>query len=101
MPQKKTTTHISDAAIKALVAQSVADALAEHEANRSKNGDDNHDSGSGGKRQDLWQAVVLFGMALMEHLHLLKKKHLVIGEGGQGCHNLTPSVVGERGLKCY
>ncbi|GKE44667.1 hypothetical protein Tco_1471951 [Tanacetum coccineum] len=39
-----------DASIKALVARSVADALAEHEANRSINGDDNHDSGSGGRR---------------------------------------------------
>ncbi|GKC25285.1 hypothetical protein Tco_1027435 [Tanacetum coccineum] len=42
---------MSDAAIKALVARSVADALAEHKANRSRNGDDSHDSGSGGKRQ--------------------------------------------------
>ncbi|GKC28499.1 hypothetical protein Tco_1035793 [Tanacetum coccineum] len=31
MPPKKTTTPMSDATIKALVAQSVADALAEHE----------------------------------------------------------------------
>ncbi|GKE83632.1 reverse transcriptase domain-containing protein [Tanacetum coccineum] len=42
MPLKKTL--MSDAAIKALVARSVADALAEHEANRSRNGDDNHDA---------------------------------------------------------
>nr|GEX84230.1 reverse transcriptase domain-containing protein [Tanacetum cinerariifolium] len=47
MPPKRTTTPMSDAAIKALVAQSVADALAEHEANRSRNGDDIHDLGSG------------------------------------------------------
>ncbi|GJT20482.1 putative reverse transcriptase domain-containing protein [Tanacetum coccineum] len=40
-----------DAAIKALVAQSVADALAEHEANKSINGDDNHDSGTSRRRQ--------------------------------------------------
>ncbi|GJR32911.1 reverse transcriptase domain-containing protein [Tanacetum coccineum] len=51
MPPKKTTTPMSDAAIKALVARSVADALAEHEANRSRNGNDSHDSGSGGRRQ--------------------------------------------------
>ncbi|GJU32890.1 hypothetical protein Tco_1176479 [Tanacetum coccineum] len=42
---------MSDAAIKALVARSMADALAEHKANRRKNGDDSHDSGSGGRRQ--------------------------------------------------
>ncbi|GKD89293.1 hypothetical protein Tco_1364800, partial [Tanacetum coccineum] len=41
MPPKRTTTPMFGAAIKALVAQSVADALAEHEANRnSRNGDD-------------------------------------------------------------
>ncbi|GJV17908.1 putative reverse transcriptase domain-containing protein [Tanacetum coccineum] len=47
MPLKKTTTSMTDAAIKALIAQRVADALAEYEANRrSRNGDDSHDSGS-------------------------------------------------------
>ncbi|GKB46880.1 reverse transcriptase domain-containing protein [Tanacetum coccineum] len=43
---------MSNAAIKALVARSVADALAEHEANRSRNRDDSHDSGSGGRRME-------------------------------------------------
>ncbi|GKB76830.1 putative reverse transcriptase domain-containing protein [Tanacetum coccineum] len=39
---------MTDAAIKALIAQGVADALAEYEAHRSSgNGDDSHDSGSG------------------------------------------------------
>ncbi|GJS29450.1 reverse transcriptase domain-containing protein [Tanacetum coccineum] len=51
MPPKKTTTPMSDSTIKALVAQSVADVLVEHEANKSRNGDDSHDSGSGGRRQ--------------------------------------------------
>ncbi|GKE35384.1 hypothetical protein Tco_1454706, partial [Tanacetum coccineum] len=51
MPPKKTTTPMSDATIKELVARSVADALAKHKANRSKNGDDSYDSGSGGRRQ--------------------------------------------------
>ncbi|GJU81585.1 reverse transcriptase domain-containing protein [Tanacetum coccineum] len=47
MPPKRTTTPIIDAAIKALIAQGVATALAEYEANRgSGNGDDSHDSGS-------------------------------------------------------
>ncbi|GKA28228.1 putative reverse transcriptase domain-containing protein [Tanacetum coccineum] len=53
MPSKRnhTTTPMSDAAIKALVARSVVDALVKHEANRSRNRDDSHDSGSGGRRQ--------------------------------------------------
>nr|GEU49127.1 hypothetical protein [Tanacetum cinerariifolium] len=47
-PPKRTTTHVTDAAIKALIAQGVATALAEYEANgESGNGDDRHDSGSG------------------------------------------------------
>nr|GEY90932.1 hypothetical protein [Tanacetum cinerariifolium] len=52
MPPKKTTTPKNDAAIKQLIAQGVADALVEHEANKnSRNGDDSHYSGSGGRRQ--------------------------------------------------
>nr|GEV67860.1 hypothetical protein [Tanacetum cinerariifolium] len=48
---KKTTTPMTDAAIKQLIAQGVVDALTEYEANRnSRNGDDNHKSGSGERR---------------------------------------------------
>ncbi|GJX61544.1 retrovirus-related pol polyprotein from transposon 17.6 [Tanacetum coccineum] len=51
MAPKKTTTPKTDAAIKELIAQGVADALAEYEANRSsRNGDDSHDSKSGRRR---------------------------------------------------
>ncbi|GKD57823.1 hypothetical protein Tco_1291210, partial [Tanacetum coccineum] len=57
MPPKKriatttTTTPMTDAQLKVLIAQGVADALAEIEANRtSRNGDDNHDSGTGSGR---------------------------------------------------
>nr|GEW08263.1 putative reverse transcriptase domain-containing protein [Tanacetum cinerariifolium] len=50
IPPKRTTTtttHMTDAAIKALIAQGVATVLAEYEANTgSGNGEDNHDSGS-------------------------------------------------------
>ncbi|GJY69743.1 hypothetical protein Tco_0472725 [Tanacetum coccineum] len=47
-PKKTTTTPMTDAAIKALIAQGTADALAEYEAHRSSgNGDDSHDSVSG------------------------------------------------------
>ncbi|GJS29210.1 hypothetical protein Tco_0489830 [Tanacetum coccineum] len=43
-----TTIAMTDAAIKALIAQGVADALAKYEAHRSSgNGDDSHESGSG------------------------------------------------------
>ncbi|GJU61418.1 RNA-directed DNA polymerase, eukaryota [Tanacetum coccineum] len=46
-----TTTPITDAQLKALIARGVADALAKRDADRSKNGDDNHDSGTGVRRQ--------------------------------------------------
>nr|GEV87166.1 reverse transcriptase domain-containing protein [Tanacetum cinerariifolium] len=48
MAPKKTTTPMTDAAIKQLIAQGIADALVEYEATRnSGNGDDSHDSRSG------------------------------------------------------
>ncbi|GJR38636.1 putative reverse transcriptase domain-containing protein [Tanacetum coccineum] len=47
MPPKRTTTPMTDAAIEALIAQGVVDALDEYEAHKSSgNGDDSHDSGS-------------------------------------------------------
>ncbi|GJT89257.1 putative reverse transcriptase domain-containing protein [Tanacetum coccineum] len=48
-----TPAPMTDAKILALIAQGVADALAEIEANRtSRNGDDNHDSGTGSRRTE-------------------------------------------------
>ncbi|GJR44902.1 putative reverse transcriptase domain-containing protein [Tanacetum coccineum] len=53
MPPKKrtatttTNTPMTDAQIKALISEGVVDALAEHDADRSRNGDDSHDSGTG------------------------------------------------------
>ncbi|GJR51765.1 putative reverse transcriptase domain-containing protein [Tanacetum coccineum] len=47
-----TTTPMFDATIKALIARSVADTLTEHEANRSRNGDDSHDSGTSSRRTE-------------------------------------------------
>ncbi|GKC85923.1 hypothetical protein Tco_1141640, partial [Tanacetum coccineum] len=47
---KTTTTPMTDAQIKALIAQRVANALAERDTDRSRNGDDSHDSGSDGRR---------------------------------------------------
>nr|GEW35050.1 putative reverse transcriptase domain-containing protein [Tanacetum cinerariifolium] len=52
MPPKRTTTPMSDASIKALIARSVADELEEHETNRSRNGDDSHDLGTGSRRTE-------------------------------------------------
>nr|GEW48519.1 hypothetical protein [Tanacetum cinerariifolium] len=47
MPPKRTSIPMTDAAIKALIVQGVATALAEYEANRgSGHGDDSPDSGS-------------------------------------------------------
>ncbi|GJX77534.1 putative reverse transcriptase domain-containing protein [Tanacetum coccineum] len=46
-----TTTSVTDAQLKALIARGVADVLAKIKANRtSRNGDDSHDSGTGSKR---------------------------------------------------
>ncbi|GKB35328.1 hypothetical protein Tco_0880270 [Tanacetum coccineum] len=58
MPPTRTTTTttpapMTDAAIKALIAQGVADALAEIKANRtSRNGDDSYDLGTGSRRTE-------------------------------------------------
>ncbi|GKB50733.1 hypothetical protein Tco_0901486 [Tanacetum coccineum] len=46
-----TTTSVTDAQLKALIDQGVVDALAERDADKSRNGDDSHDSGTGVKRQ--------------------------------------------------
>ncbi|GKC69679.1 hypothetical protein Tco_1115562 [Tanacetum coccineum] len=56
MPPKRTATTttiapMTNAAIKQLIAQGVVDALAERDADRSRNGDDSHDSGGDGRRQ--------------------------------------------------
>ncbi|GKG50648.1 hypothetical protein Tco_0538772, partial [Tanacetum coccineum] len=46
-----TTTAVTDAQLKALIARGVVDAFAEIEANRtSRNGDDSHDSRTGSRR---------------------------------------------------
>ncbi|GJV18926.1 hypothetical protein Tco_1367946 [Tanacetum coccineum] len=53
MPPKRTavtTTPMTDAQIKALISQGVADALAEIEAIRNTSGDDSHDSRTNGRR---------------------------------------------------
>nr|GEV28826.1 hypothetical protein [Tanacetum cinerariifolium] len=53
MPPKRITTTLTDATIKQLIAQGIANALAEYEENRSSgNGDDNHDSGSSRRRTE-------------------------------------------------
>ncbi|GJS88131.1 putative reverse transcriptase domain-containing protein [Tanacetum coccineum] len=46
-----TSTPMIDAQLKALIARGIADALAERNVDKSINGDDSHDSGTGGRRQ--------------------------------------------------
>ncbi|GKB69736.1 putative reverse transcriptase domain-containing protein [Tanacetum coccineum] len=45
------TTSVTDEQLKRLIDQGVADALAARDADRSRNGEDNHDSGTGVRRQ--------------------------------------------------
>ncbi|GKA51520.1 hypothetical protein Tco_0744716, partial [Tanacetum coccineum] len=45
------TTTVTDAQLQALIDQGVAAALAERDASRSRDGDNNHGSGTGGRRQ--------------------------------------------------
>ncbi|GKA53934.1 hypothetical protein Tco_0752883, partial [Tanacetum coccineum] len=52
MALKKTTTPVIDAQLKTLIAQDVPDALAERDADRSRNGDDSHDLGTGSRRTE-------------------------------------------------
>ncbi|GKD03529.1 hypothetical protein Tco_1178503, partial [Tanacetum coccineum] len=47
-----TTTHVTNAQLKALIYQGVADALAARDADRSMNGDDNHNSRTGSRRTE-------------------------------------------------
>ncbi|GJT62952.1 putative reverse transcriptase domain-containing protein [Tanacetum coccineum] len=46
-----TSTPVTDAQLRTLIERGVAAVLAERDADRSRNGDDNHDSGTGGRRQ--------------------------------------------------
>ncbi|GKD75049.1 hypothetical protein Tco_1333331 [Tanacetum coccineum] len=46
-----TTTPMTYSQLKALIDQGVADALEARDANRSRNGEDNHDFGTGVRRQ--------------------------------------------------
>ncbi|GJR55576.1 putative reverse transcriptase domain-containing protein [Tanacetum coccineum] len=46
-----TSTPVTDAQLRTLIERGVAAVLAERDADRSRNGDDSHDSGTGGRRQ--------------------------------------------------
>ncbi|GJR70440.1 hypothetical protein Tco_0016505, partial [Tanacetum coccineum] len=48
-----TTTPVTNAQLKALIDQGIADALAAYDADRSMNGNDNHNSGTGVRRNEL------------------------------------------------
>ncbi|GJT56120.1 alkaline ceramidase-like protein [Tanacetum coccineum] len=47
-----TTTPVTNAQLKALIGQGVVDALAARDADRSRNGDGNHNSGTGSRRTE-------------------------------------------------
>ncbi|GKE03653.1 hypothetical protein Tco_1395671 [Tanacetum coccineum] len=47
-----TTTPLINAQLKALIDQGVADALATRDADRSRNSDDSHNSGTGSRRTE-------------------------------------------------
>ncbi|GJW62773.1 hypothetical protein Tco_0112108 [Tanacetum coccineum] len=77
MPPKRTTrsspatittptTSVTDEKLKRLIAQGVADVLAEREVTRSGNGEDSHDSGMGGRRTKL---LFSRSSALTKRLH--------------------------------
>ncbi|GJR89680.1 hypothetical protein Tco_0213691 [Tanacetum coccineum] len=40
-------------------------------------------------------------LAGMELVYIVEGGNILWVERGQSCHNLTPFVVGERGLKCH
>ncbi|GJW08329.1 putative reverse transcriptase domain-containing protein [Tanacetum coccineum] len=60
-----TTIAVTDAQLKVLIERGVAAALAERDANRNRNGDDSHDSGTGRRRQVKFATCTLQGSALM------------------------------------
>ncbi|GJZ52094.1 hypothetical protein Tco_0606609 [Tanacetum coccineum] len=78
MAPKKTTTHMTDAAIKALIAQGVADASAEYETNRSsRNGNDSHDSGNGRRTERATHECTYSDFLKCQPLNFLGTKRFV------------------------
>ncbi|GKB13747.1 hypothetical protein Tco_0847670 [Tanacetum coccineum] len=83
MQPKKTTTPMTDAAIKQLIAQRVADALAEHDANRNyRNRDDSHDSRSGRRRQvpTTRDTITAYGMTWKTLRKMMSDKYCLRSE---------------------
>nr|GEY52882.1 reverse transcriptase domain-containing protein [Tanacetum cinerariifolium] len=70
LPKKTTITPMTDAAIKALIAQGVANALAEYEAHRSSgNGDDSHDFRSGRRTEHATYECTYSDFLKCQHLN--------------------------------
>ncbi|GKB11627.1 reverse transcriptase domain-containing protein [Tanacetum coccineum] len=77
MPPMRTTTPMTDDAIKALIAQGVATALAEYEANiGSENDDDSHNSGSGRRRES---ALLVKGTDVLSYNQCFQELALMCG----------------------
>nr|GEU51136.1 reverse transcriptase domain-containing protein [Tanacetum cinerariifolium] len=65
---KENTTPMTDAAIKQLIAQGIADTLVEYEATKNiENGNDSHDSGSGRRTKRATQRVWWISMCNYHH----------------------------------
>ncbi|GKC34312.1 hypothetical protein Tco_1046696 [Tanacetum coccineum] len=84
MPPKRTTTTtttpMTDAAIKALIAQRVADALAEYEAHRSNgNGNDSHESGSGRRTERVARECTYSDFLKFQPLNFKGTKGVIVG----------------------
>nr|GEY19786.1 hypothetical protein [Tanacetum cinerariifolium] len=75
MPSKRTATPMTDAAIKGLIAQGIADVVAEYEANRSsRNINDSHDSRSHRRRQTVGHDAA-YGMPWKTLMKMLTDKY--------------------------
>nr|GEW11304.1 hypothetical protein [Tanacetum cinerariifolium] len=74
MPPKRTTTNMTDVAVKALIGQGVATVLDEYKANRSSgNGDDSHDSRSGRRTERVTQLALMCGRMFPEESDEVEK----------------------------
>nr|GEV87902.1 hypothetical protein [Tanacetum cinerariifolium] len=73
------TTTITDAQLQALIDRGVAAALAEHDANRSRDGDNSHGSGTDGRRQVPTQLECTYTDFLKFHPKNFKGTEGVVG----------------------
>ncbi|GJT86697.1 hypothetical protein Tco_1068414 [Tanacetum coccineum] len=90
------TTSVTNAQLKALIDQGVANALAAHDADRSRNGEDSHDSGTGVRRQapparectypDFMKCKPLYFKGTEGVVNCVSHKQLLYGKSNQVIH---------------